>query len=83
MNEREYSPNIEDPLIKAFFDKFGGMFSHSIAGAVYYTDENWKWYHTPSTKTEFFDMVSQSIKQDKNLFLNYPKAPTPEGEIED
>jgi phage pi2 protein 07 len=83
MDEREYSPNIEDPLIMAFFNKFAGSFDITVLGTVYYADKNGKWYHTPDTKMEFFDMISQSIKQDKNLFLNYPKAPTPEGEVED
>jgi hypothetical protein len=83
MNERDYSPTIKNPLIKAFLDKFSGSFMISIYGSVYYSDINNKWYTTSETKTEFFDTISNSLKQGEDLFLNYPKKPVSESVIED
>jgi len=78
MTDNDYLPTTKDPLIKAFYDKFGRGFNTNIFGGVYYVDKDGKWYSTPDTKTEFFDMVSNSIKQGKNLFLDYP-ATLPDG----
>ena len=83
MERSEYFPNPEEePLIKAFCNKFGGGFGAHIFGSVHYEDKNNKRFYTPKTKTEFFNMVSQSLKQDKNLFLDRPIPKTPKGRLE-
>ena len=79
MRDSEYFPTTKDPLIKAFLDKFRHGFDCDINGFVYYADKDGNWYCTPDTKTEFFDMVSNSLKQGKNLFLNHPDIKLPEG----
>ncbi|MDR1838956.1 MAG: hypothetical protein LBQ93_05150 [Treponema sp.] len=73
------SKDRESPLIKTFNAKFGNGFCINFPGELFYSDSDGKWHKTPDTKTEFFDMVSQSIKQDKNLFLDYPIVPLPVG----
>ena len=78
MLDTEYIPVTKDPLIKAFYDKFGRGFEADINGVVVYADKNRNWYKTPKTKTEFFDMVLNSLKQNKNLFLNYPDTKLPD-----
>ena len=83
MQRSEYFPNPEEnPLIKAFCKKFGGGFGVNIFESVHYEDKNKKLFYIPDTKMEFFDMVSQSLKQGRNLFLDRPIPKTPKGMLE-
>jgi len=72
MDSRDYEPTSSDKLVNEFINKFDGGFSIRVPGTtVFYTDKDDVWYRTPKTKTEFFDMLSQSISQNKNLFLSF------------
>lgn len=82
MRASEYSPNPKNELIKAFIDKFGGYFMASIHDFVEYVDKEENSYDVPDTRTEFFDMISQSLKMNKNLFLDLPDMNIPEGALE-
>jgi len=68
----EYMPSTSEPLIRDFCDMFGGSFrADAVCGEVSYYDKDFiHEYAIPDTKTEFIDLVSQSIKQKKNLFLD-------------
>ena len=83
MTFREYEPTDNDPLIRDFLKKFGGGFAFEVpAGEVFYEDDDGEWFHTPETKTQFFDMVSQSLKNNSNLFLDHPYIDDlPEGAV--
>ena len=72
MRASDYTPSYDDILIKTYLDKFKGEFGISISGRVEYYDQIGEVYAVPETKTEFFDMVSKSLKSNKNLFLDFP-----------
>ena len=68
----DYMPSDDEPLIAEFTRKFSGRFGMDITdGHVFYSDINEKTYDCPETKTQFFDLISGSIKQNKNLFFNH------------
>jgi len=71
MNYRVFEKIEHNELIKNFLDKFNGLFSiETPAGEVYYEDEEGEWYKTPETKDQLFNMINDSLKQNKNLFLD-------------
>ena len=73
MHERDYYSSMEESSVIEFIKKFSGEFGTSIpSGIVHYMDDNKKSYRVPETKAEFLDLINESIKQNKNLFLGTP-----------
>jgi len=66
----------ESPLTKEFLKKFGGKFGiHPNADWLFYVVGTWeksKSFDMPDNETKFWDMISQSIKENKNLLLTLP-----------
>ena len=83
MQGYDYMPSTDEPLVKAFIEKFEGSFGvDAVSGYVFYMSNKKLPYEVPETKPQFFDMISQSIKQNKNLFLNFPlNYDFPEGAV--
>jgi hypothetical protein len=76
MYDEEYTPEYNNPLIKAFIAKFGGEFGIDAGSCVVgYIDKNEEPHNVFKNKTQFFDLLSQSIKQNKNLLLQIPYEP--------
>ena len=66
--------NFDDPQVIEFLEKFGGYFMGSVPGKILcYETKAGDWQSTPETATGTYDLISQSIKQNKNLFLDRPK----------
>jgi len=67
----------DSPLTRQFIKKFGGNFIiDSEDDIVFYETgygENNKAFNTPENETVFWDMISQSVKQSKNLFIERPQ----------
>ena len=68
IDDDDYIPSTDDPLVKAFYYKFGGEFYLEMSSGLVYTKQD-KTYSLPKTKMEFFDKLSQSIKTGNNLFI--------------
>jgi len=68
----------DNPLTKQFIKQFGGNFVIDIDDDyVFYeigSGENWRAFETPENEITFWNMVSQSVKQNKNLFLDQPES---------
>jgi hypothetical protein len=62
----------KDPLLIAFFKKFGGSFAYEIAGPYLYTDKDMKAFSIPNNKTELFDLVTKSLKENDNWLAKEP-----------
>ena len=73
MRASEFYPDNENPLVKAFLSKFDEYFMASIHDAVEYVDKDENSYDIPETESEFFDLLSVSIKTGKNELLKRPK----------
>ena len=67
----------DNPLTEQFIKQFGGNFIiDSEDDIVFYETgrgENYKAFQTPENEITFWNMVSQSVKQNKNLFLDQPQ----------
>jgi hypothetical protein len=69
--EDKYKNN---PITEKFLKLFGGYFQIDPEDdTLYYEDEKMIAYKTPEDEITFWNMVSESVKQEKNLFLNQPK----------
>jgi hypothetical protein len=82
--EDDYFPERTDILVDTFLNKFGGRFgSEAVSAYIFYQDKNHNPYEVKvDTKTQFFDLMSQSIKEGRNLFLDYPfRFDLPEGAV--
>jgi hypothetical protein len=64
----------KSPLVIAFLEKFGGDFFYQFGpGPVY--GKGLDRYQLPFTLTEFYDLISKSVKEGKILLkkFEYPK----------
>jgi hypothetical protein len=62
------------PLTKEFLRLFSGRFQiNPPTGTLYYETSDFKMYNLPDNMTDFWDTISKSIKQGKNLFINPDK----------
>ena len=70
--EEKYKDTI---TMTTFYNMFGGRFLIDAEDAtLYYQDKNRKPLKVPIDEIEYWDMVIQSVKQKKNLFLNQEKV---------
>jgi len=78
LKQDEFELCLRDPLITSFLAKFGGDFSCLFVSRTYQDSDNNE-YDLPKTKKEFLEMVSNSLKQDRNLLLDCPLVERPDG----
>ena len=63
-----------NPLTNGFLRAFSGRFQLNPATYdLYYETSDFKMYSLPDTITDFWDIISQSIREEKNLFINPEK----------
>jgi len=65
-------------LAKEFLSRFGGKFGiHPTDDELFYQAGQYpKWgeaYTLPESETEFWNMISKSVRQGKNLLLTLPQ----------
>ena len=67
----------DSPLIKEFIKKFGGQFGILPDADVMFYEvgrrEDSQAYKMPTDATEFWTLISKSIKDNKNLLLSLPR----------
>ena len=82
MLSNEFESINNTPLVKTFIEKFGGDFVMNVHGLVMYLNNDRKTFHIPDTVTTFIDVISKSIKQEKNILLSFPTEKLPSGAVE-
>ena len=74
--ELEFSPSLDGPLVKEFIKIFGGFFGRDVPSmTLFYSYKDKTYSITDDKETAFFDILSKSIKEKKNLLLEIPPAP--------
>jgi len=60
----------DHPLTKQFYEFFGGQFGiNPRSFQLFYLDNNHKSHKLPDNEQEFINLITQSIEQGKNLFI--------------
>jgi hypothetical protein len=73
MTEKDTKGLFESPLLSAFTRQFGGQFLFkAVSGILFYSGRDDKAYELGMTKTDFYAVISRSIKEKKNLLLQLP-----------